>query len=96
MSEIKVARKGYSPVHTLPESWRIMTAEQTKRMSLYKHKGTKTMLENLIVSIIVPWTESIYPDSLNANFVSLMGHIPQIVTLLMALWNMGLDLRGDS
>lgn len=45
-------------------------------MSLYKHKGTKTHLENAILAYIVPYTEMIYPDAFNANFVTLMGHIP--------------------
>lgn len=95
-SDINVARKGNVAKQSLPESWRIMTAEQTKRMSLYKHKGTKTHLENFILAYIVPWTDSIYPDAFNANFITIMGHIPNYIALIMALWHMGLDLKGDS
>lgn len=62
--------------NTLPETWRLLSAEETKRFSLYKHKGTKTFLENLLVNTIVKFTERIYPDSYNANFVTLMGQIP--------------------
>lgn len=63
-------------------------------MTLYKHKGTKTILENLIVSFGAQYTERIYPDSLNANFVTIMGQVPQILTFLLLLLKVGLDLRG--
>jgi phosphatidylglycerophosphate synthase len=95
-SDINVARKGNVAKNSLSERWRILSAEQTKRLSLYKHKGTKTHLENFVLATVTPFTEMIYPDAFNANFVTLMGQIPQLLTLILALWRMGLDLRGDS
>ncbi|MFO0116742.1 MAG: hypothetical protein ACK521_03725, partial [bacterium] len=59
--------------HSLSESMRLLTAEQTKRLSTYNHKGSKTTLERLMIATITKITERIYPNCFNANFVTVMG-----------------------
>ena len=72
-TESKVISYGNVQKHTLPESMRILTSEQTKRLSTYTHKGSKTSLEKLMLATFIKITERIYPNFLNANFVTLMG-----------------------
>jgi len=72
-TESKVISYGNIQKHTLPESMRILTAEQTKRLSTYKHKGSKTTFERFMLATNSKIAERIYPNFLNANFVTLMG-----------------------
>lgn len=41
-------------------------------------------------------TERIYPNAFNANFVTLMGQIPQLITLALLFKTMGFDISGDT
>jgi phosphatidylglycerophosphate synthase len=50
----------------------------------------------VVIGTVCQWTERIYPEFLNANFITMVGQIPQLLTLLMVMFTMGLDLRGDS
>ena len=71
--QINVKRQGNVNKYTLPESMQILNAEQIKRLELYKHKGTKTILESFLVNNVYYYIEKIYPSALNANFVTLVG-----------------------
>lgn len=53
------------------------------------------MLENLLLEYFVKYTERIYPDSLNANFVTIIGQVPQLITTLIFLFHFGFDPMVD-
>lgn len=54
------------------------------------------MFERMILATVTKITERIYPNVFNANFVTLMGQIPQLITLALLFKKMGLDISGDT
>lgn len=73
MEVIDVGRIGNVNKFCLPEALQLLDAEQMKRLELYKHKGTKTVLEMFLVNYFYYYLEQIYPSALNANFITLIG-----------------------
>ena len=93
---IDVVRYGNVNKCCLPEAFQLLNAEQMKRLELYKHKGTKTMLELFYVNYIYFYLEKLYPSALNANFVTLIGQLPMPIIAVIFLYKMGFNLSAGS
>lgn len=74
---------------SLPEQARVLSDEELQKFSQYKHSSGKTTFEQWMIDHNAGWLERSFPDSLSANTVTLLGHLPIALYVYFFLWQTG-------
>ena len=83
--------KERSPESCWPAPLQMVTEGQLKQLELYKHSSGKTAFEEVLLKTVTGFFEWVYPDMFNANFITMVGLIPQFVTTAWIVQAFGFD-----
>ena len=96
MSALKVFTGKVHP-QSLPESVQILTEAELKKLTLYKHSSGKTTLEDFYCRTAGAFFEKYcFHDSWTPNVISILGQVPDLIMLGLALAYVGPNLDGTS
>ena len=96
MSALKVFKGTVHP-QSLPKSMQILTEDQLKKLTLYKHSSGKTTFEDFYCRTAGVFFEKYcFPDVWTPNVISILGQVPDLIMLGLALAYVGPNLDGTS
>jgi hypothetical protein len=79
-----------------PKPLRLLSEEQLKQLEQYKHSSGKTAFESFLLDTVTGFWERLYPSMFNANFITILGLIPQFFTTAWIIYSIGVDATSGA
>ena len=81
----------------MPKCLHILSEKELEELCFYKHYSEKTTFEKFWCNTVAGWVEKyLIPDMFTPNFVTLAGHIPNLILLYVFVTRESLTLDGSA